>query len=65
MSAIKAVFVGDSKRFHKFQIVNSNVVGTLYVPKEGDMSKELTIELVSKAHPEFDALSAAVAAAKM
>ena len=65
MEKIKAVFVGDSKRFHKFQLATGNIVGTIYVPKEGEMAKEIGIELVSKAHPDFERLSAELEAKKL
>ena len=40
---LEAVFVGDSKRYHKFQILDGEVVGTLYFPKAHDSPKKVAV----------------------
>lgn len=55
METIKAVYTGDSKRYHKFEIVDKEktVVGSIYFSKEGKISPNLNIETVSEGHPEY------------
>ena len=44
---VKAVFMGDSKTFHKYQIIGGKYVGTIYTPKAEEAPKSLTLELVA------------------
>lgn len=54
---IKAVFVGESKAFKKFQLVTGKCVGTVYTPKDEEPPLSMHIELHQKGMQEFDALT--------
>ena len=54
---MKAVYTGDSKRYHKFEIVGEeNFVGSLYVKKEGSVPGKVEVELISKGNSEYEEL---------
>ena len=45
---IKAVYVKDSKRYHRYEIEGMEVTGSIYVSKEMDpMPKTITVTLVT------------------
>ena len=51
---MKAIYTGDSKRYHKFEVVGEeNFVGSLYVKKEGAVPTKVEVELISKGALEF------------
>ena len=48
MKKVKAVFDKDTKRYHRYNIVDAegNITGTLYAKKESDFTpKEMTVTL--------------------
>jgi len=46
---IKAVYVKDSKRYHRYEIEGTEVTGSIYVSKEMDpMPKTITVTLAVK-----------------
>ena len=58
MKKVKAIFTGDSKRFHKFEIVGEGFVGSIYVPKGEEIPKELSVGLRTKADADYSKLNA-------
>ena len=63
---ITVVHTGDSKRFHRFEIVDEAFVGNIYVPKEykGDHSSVLGLRFVPNDDPQHKELTEALAAKK-
>jgi hypothetical protein len=55
---LKAVYMSDSKRYHKFEIVG-DCVGNIYVPK-GTVIENLEIEMLSEGHKEHKVLKATI-----
>jgi hypothetical protein len=53
----RAVHTKDSKRFHKFDFVNTDkkVVGSVYVPK-GSTMKEFMVNLIAEGDKDFNSL---------
>ena len=50
---VKALFQGDSKNFHRYNIggvVNgvNEVVGSIYIPKNGNVPDKVIVELVTE-----------------
>jgi len=64
---VPAVFTGDSKRYHRFQLVSEaegEIVGTIYLQKDSELPKTVSVELISKAHKDYAKLSATLLAKK-
>lgn len=64
MSKVKAIFTGDSKNFHKFEIVGEGFVGSIYAPKGAEIPKEIQVGLVTKADSEYKKLNSELTARK-
>jgi len=45
---VKAVYVKDSKRYHRYEIEGTDVTGSIYVTKDKDVPKTITITLSVK-----------------
>lgn len=45
---IKATYVKDSKRYHRYEIEGTDVTGSIYVTKDKDVPKTITITLSVK-----------------
>lgn len=45
---IKATYERDTKRYHRFNIDTPEIRGTLYIRKDTDIPKTITIKLTSE-----------------
>jgi len=57
---LRAVYTGDSKRFHKFEIVADGVVGSIYIPKETRIPN-IILNLISKGDVDYPGLIRVIA----
>jgi hypothetical protein len=45
---VKAVYVKDSKRYHRYEIEGTDITGSIYITKNKDVPKTITVTLAVK-----------------
>jgi len=61
---VQAVFAGNSKRYHRFQIISEaegETIGAIYLRKDSEIPETISVALISKGHKDYTKLSAALA----